>query len=227
MNAINHAATALLIKKRWPAAPLLPALVSVQLVEVLWVVLNITGIEKTTYEPSVHAINDIHLTYMPFSHSVASSLVIAALVWAVLKWGFGKASWAWPLAVGVLSHIVLDVATHVRDIEILPFLGWPEIGTGIYGIPLLALAVELGYSTLVWWWVRGSGFLLAALLLLNLAGLSVYVPQIAGPESLLPQHPQAFGYAILIHIVFGWAAVWWLYRKEARVAAVDVGQGAR
>jgi hypothetical protein len=33
MNAINHAATALLIKKKWPGVPIIPFLLSVQLVE--------------------------------------------------------------------------------------------------------------------------------------------------------------------------------------------------
>ena len=48
MNAINHAATALLINKKWPGVPIIPVLISVQLVEFLWVVFNLLGIETTT-----------------------------------------------------------------------------------------------------------------------------------------------------------------------------------
>ena len=48
MYAINHAATALLLKKKAPAAPLWPLLVSVQLVELLWVLFNYIGIEYFT-----------------------------------------------------------------------------------------------------------------------------------------------------------------------------------
>jgi hypothetical protein len=48
MYAINHAATALVIKKRYPSVPLLPLLMGVQFVEVLWVVFNFLGIEHTT-----------------------------------------------------------------------------------------------------------------------------------------------------------------------------------
>jgi hypothetical protein len=43
MYAINHAATALLLKKKEPAMPVWPLLISVQLVEVLWVVFNYIG----------------------------------------------------------------------------------------------------------------------------------------------------------------------------------------
>jgi len=37
VNAINYAATALLIIKKWPSAPIIPVVLSVQLVEFLWV----------------------------------------------------------------------------------------------------------------------------------------------------------------------------------------------
>ena len=40
MFAINHAATGLIIKKIYPDVPMAIILVSVQLIEILWVVLN-------------------------------------------------------------------------------------------------------------------------------------------------------------------------------------------
>ena len=40
MYAINHAATALLIKKKEPSSPLLILLISVQLVEIFWVIFS-------------------------------------------------------------------------------------------------------------------------------------------------------------------------------------------
>ncbi len=46
MNAINHAATSLLIKNT-PHVPIIPILILVQLIEVFWVVLNIVGPEFT------------------------------------------------------------------------------------------------------------------------------------------------------------------------------------
>ena len=38
--AINHAATALLIRRRYPDVPFIPILLSVQVMELLWVTLN-------------------------------------------------------------------------------------------------------------------------------------------------------------------------------------------
>jgi hypothetical protein len=47
MFAINHAATALLLKRRFPDVSLLTLLLSVQAMEFAWVVLNYVGVERT------------------------------------------------------------------------------------------------------------------------------------------------------------------------------------
>ena len=56
MNAINHAATALLINKKWPGVPIIPVLLSVKLVKFLWVVFNLLGEETNTTEAQVAVI---------------------------------------------------------------------------------------------------------------------------------------------------------------------------
>jgi hypothetical protein len=73
MFAIDHAATALLVKRRYPAVPLAPLLIAVQAMELAWVVLNYLGVERTTTAPVVRSVADIHLAYMPYSHSVATA----------------------------------------------------------------------------------------------------------------------------------------------------------
>src|SRR5262245_24103823 len=47
MFAIDHAATALLIKRRYPSVAMTPLLLSVQAMELAWVGLNYLGVEKT------------------------------------------------------------------------------------------------------------------------------------------------------------------------------------
>jgi hypothetical protein len=65
MFAIDHAATALLVKRRYPSTPMWPVLLSVQAMELAWVGLNYVGIEQTTTEATVRSVADIHLAYMP------------------------------------------------------------------------------------------------------------------------------------------------------------------
>ncbi len=57
-------------------------LIAVQLIEVLWVVLNFLGIEKTVTETTVRYVGDIHLSYMPFSHSLFLPWFLV-LLWVV------------------------------------------------------------------------------------------------------------------------------------------------
>ena len=65
MFAADHAATALLIKRRYPTVSMAPLLISVQAMELAWVALNYLGVERTTTEPTVRSVADIHLAYMP------------------------------------------------------------------------------------------------------------------------------------------------------------------
>jgi hypothetical protein len=51
MFAVDHAATALLVKRRYPSVPLAPILVSVQAMELAWVGLNYLGIERRRRRP--------------------------------------------------------------------------------------------------------------------------------------------------------------------------------
>jgi hypothetical protein len=51
MFAVDHAATALLIKRRFPIVSMMPLPFSVQAMELAWVGLNHAGVERTTTEP--------------------------------------------------------------------------------------------------------------------------------------------------------------------------------
>ena len=216
MNAINHAVTALVLKKYSPATPLIPLLISVQLIEIVWVILNITGIEVTIMDPEVHSLANVHLAHMPFSHSVIFTLLWAALGWLLVAKIFRRPQWGLMVFIGICSHIVLDIATHVQDIEFIPFLGWPEIGSGLYGVPVMALVVEIIYSVFCWKLLRGQLLMLISLMVLQLFSLTFYVPQLTGMETLFEEWPQLFAPVIGVHIIFGLVAVGFLYHLEQR-----------
>ena len=226
MNAINHAATALLINKKWPGVPIIPVLISVQLVEFLWVVFNLLGIETTTTEPQVRALNDIHLDYMPYSHSIAATVLLALTVWVLVAKLLRKPAWGLALAMAVSSHLVLDLVTHVHDIALAPGIESPKFGSGLYAIPLLALGIETLYGVWCWWVFRGSKALLTVIVLFNLAALSFYSPLIPGPEHLLAGHPKIFAAVIGVHIILGLLAVGFFAHSHWRPSPNEAQQGA-
>jgi hypothetical protein len=219
VNAINHAATALVIHRKWPDVPIVPVLISVQLVEILWVVFNLLGIERTTTNPQVLSMSDLHLAYMPYSHSIVATSVVAAVVWLVFAKGLNKPAWGVALAVGVGSHTVLDLLVHARDIALAPGIDSPKFGTGLYDHPMLALAVETAYGSWCWYYFKGSRALLSVILIFNAGTISFYSAAIPGPEQLMAGRPKLFAGFIGLHIAAGLAAIGYFARRSWRAGA--------
>jgi membrane-bound metal-dependent hydrolase YbcI (DUF457 family) len=190
MFAINHAATGLIIKKIYPDVPMTMILVSVQLIEILWVILNFLGIEKTTTGIRVRSVSDVHLEYMPFSHSVVSTAVLAAGAWILFALGFKAFDVGMAVALGICSHLVLDLLSHARDIAIAPFLNGRKFGLGLYEKkPAVAFVLETIYGIFCWWVYGGSTALLLIIVVFNLANASFFIKTIPGPERFLAQRP--------------------------------------
>lgn len=213
MYAISHAASALLLKKRYPEVPLWPLLVSVQAIELAWVALTYAGIERA-------AVNDhrIYLDFLPYSHSVGSTIAVALIAFAVLRHMTSRMDIAIAVALGVVSHVVLDIAQHQQDILLLPASVGPRLGLGLIDFPILNFAVEIAFGVLCWRIYRGGVALLAGIVLLNLANIPtmLQLPSVIDPVIanmwLLPT-------LILGQIVVTWIFVAWAARREAPAAA--------
>jgi len=202
MFAIDHAATALLIKRRFPSAPMTWLLVSVQAMELAWVALNYLGIERTTTESTVHSVADIHLAYMPYSHSVGIALISALAAWLIIEKGFHRAVLGRAVGLGIVTHLILDLLTHGHDIVLWPGLTSPKLGLGLYeSAPFVAFIVELTYGIFCWRVYRGSRGLLALIVIGNLANLSFLSPIIPGPESYLAGRPLLLVTVVFLQIV--------------------------
>jgi len=201
MFAVDHAATALLIKRRFPSVSLVPLLLSVQAMELAWVGLNYLGVEHTTTEATVRSVADIHLAYMPYSHSVATAAGGALLAWLVVEKGLGRPLVARAIGLGIFSHLLLDLVTHARDIVL-----WPgsslALGLGLYDrAPMWGFALEIAYGVVCWSVYRGSRSLLALIILGNLANVTLFSAAIPGPEQYLAGHPLMLVTLIAVQIV--------------------------
>jgi hypothetical protein len=215
MFAIDHAATALLVKRRSPSVPLTPLLISVQAMELAWVALNYLGIERTTTEATVRSVADIHLAYMPYSHSVAIPVGAGVLTWLIVEKGFGRAALGRAVGIGLVSHLVLDLATHAHDIVLWPGWSTPKLGLGLYeAAPLAAFVIEFLYGIFCWYVYRGGFGLFALISVGNLANLSFLSPGIRGPEQYLAGRPMLLVTVILLQIVVTLVLVGVLARRK-------------
>jgi len=223
MFAMDHAATALLVKRRYPSVPMTALLVSVQAMELAWVGLNYLGIERTTTEATVRSVADIHLSYMPYSHSVGTAVGAAVLAWLIIEKGFGRAALGRAIAVGIVSHLILDLATHAHDIVLWPGWSTPKLGLGLYeAAPFAAFIVEFLYGIFCWYVYRGSAGLFALISLGNLANLSILSPAIPGPEQFLAGRSMLVVTFIFVQIVMTLLLVGVLARPGTPASTADV-----
>jgi hypothetical protein len=66
----------------------------------------------------------------------------ALLVWAYVRYGRRNPTVAVPLAIGVLSHVMLDIIHHEPDIALLPIASSPRIGFGLATKPVVDLRIS-------------------------------------------------------------------------------------
>jgi membrane-bound metal-dependent hydrolase YbcI (DUF457 family) len=218
MFAINHAATALVVKKKYPQAPLPLLLISVQLMELFWVAFNYLGIEYSTTEPTVASVADLHLVHMPYSHSILSTLIVAGIAWLAISRWFKSPKIATATALAIASHVVLDLMTHTQDIPVTPFADLEKLGVGLYALPLLAFIAETLYGIACWWIYRGSMKLLATIVVFNLANFTIFSTAVIGPEALLANQPLLLTSVVLLQIIVTLVLVGMLSRRHGAVA---------
>lgn len=216
MQAINHVATALLVKRAFPKAPLLGLILATEAVEYVWVGLNLIGVERTHLDEGLRSVADVHLVHMPFSHSLATSLGLAVLAGGVILWRGGRAaaSVAVAIALAVFSHILLDLSVHAPDIALAPLLDQVKYGAGLYNnLPLLALGVETLWGVFCWWMYRGSWKLLGVMVFLSATSIPFYSNALNVGEAALGGDSTGFALMILAQMLIASALVWIFARK--------------
>lgn len=152
---IGHYALGLAAKRAEPRLSLAVLLAAPQVLDLVWPILVLAGVERVEVAPGDTAFTPLTFTYYPWSHSL-----VAALVWALVMMLIVRAitpgSWRPAAFAGalVVSHWVLDVATHRPDMPLWP--GSTRLGLGLWQSIPATLAVEITM------YVIGAGLYLTA-----------------------------------------------------------------
>ena len=189
-----------------------------QLVELLWVVFTYLGIEHARVTPDA-----IHLDFLPYSHSVFTGALLAALA-LLMGRSVHRSNVGIAIALGIFSHIVLDIIHHEPNIALLPIAWGPRLGLNLQGYPFVDFIVELGFCIACWKIFGGSRGLLIGIVIFNLINIPLMFPR---PGSLTPiiEHPVVLPTLILVQIVATWMLVWWLGRRT--IYLEDTSPGTR
>jgi hypothetical protein len=201
---IGHYGVSFAIKRASPRTSLGTLFLSVQLLDVLFSIFVLLGIEKLRIVPGFTAYNPYDLYFMPYTHSLAGALAWAVLAAAVAFAAGRRASAPW-IGLAVFSHFLLDVPMHTPD---MPLLGndSPKIGLGLWQHRSLSLAAELIALTVGWWiWhkaaPRGARRTGMAVFFVVLVALTVATPFFPPPASGADfAHQALVGYVALAGI---------------------------
>jgi hypothetical protein len=153
---IGHVAVGLAGKRLAPSVSLATWLASVQLVDMLWPLFLLAGLEHVRIAPGITAFTPLDFYDYPITHSLVGSLGWAAIF--SLGWLLGRRDLriAVLLAAGVTSHWVLDVISHRPDMPVLPH--GPYVGLGLWNSVPATLAVEVTmFAAGLALYLRGGG----------------------------------------------------------------------
>lgn len=160
---IGHYGVAFAAKRASPRLPLGLLFLAVQLLDVLFAVFVLLGIEKLRIVHGFTPYNPYDLYWMPYTHSLSGSLVWSILA-GQLFWMVSiriprreRAQASAVLGAAVFSHFVLDVPMHTADMPLWPGAGAPKIGLGLWNHPFASILAELVVLAAGGWiYLRGS-----------------------------------------------------------------------
>ena len=138
---VGHTAVALAAKRRAPGVSLGALVIAAFALDLLWPVFLLAGIEQVSILPKATAFNGLEFVSYPWSHSLVMSILWGLCAFAIARWRRKSAGVGWLLAALVVSHWVLDFASHVPDMPLWPGHS-PRLGLGLWNSIPATLIVE-------------------------------------------------------------------------------------
>jgi hypothetical protein len=212
---IGHFAVAFAAKRAAPEVSLGTLFLAAQLADLVWPTLVLLGIESFAIRPGITAVTPLDFTRYPYSHSLV----------ALAGWGLAlgvlhflprrRLMAAAVIFLVVLSHWLLDVASHRPDMPVT-IDGTERLGLGLWNSVPGTVAVEgTLFAVCVWIYARTTRPVdrvgqWSFVLLIGFLSL-VYVGNIFGPPP--PSVAAVAWSAQAIWLLVAWA--YWIDRHRA------------
>lgn len=146
---IGHYSASFIAKAIAPAVPLWLLLVAAQLVDIVWGLLVLAGVEHATLDAALPS-NPLVLQYMPYSHSLVAAIVWSLIAFVIANKAFRFASReSMAVTLVVASHWFFDLLVHRPDLPLLA--NAPKLGLGLWNYPLIAFGLEILLLLLAVW----------------------------------------------------------------------------
>jgi hypothetical protein len=221
---IGHYGVAYAAKAVAPKAPLAAYFLAVQVLDVLFSVFVLGGVEHLEIVHKYTAYNPYRLYDMPITHSLAGALgwaIAVGIIAAIARLPRRESVW---LGIAVFSHFLLDLPVHTPDLTIAGD-HTARLGLGLWNNIPLVLALELVMLTGGWILFTRSRRSDAQfpqqrnrLFLGILAVLTIATPFMPDPSS-----PTAFAVqALVVYCALAWASAWSVGESVLRIRRLQV-----
>jgi hypothetical protein len=137
---IGHYGLSLAAKRAAPRVSLGVLVAAAQLVDLIWPVLLLLGIERASIVPNTNPFLRLSFDWYPWTHSLVTGIAWGAIAGGA--YGVLRRDRAGGTIVGLLvvSHWVLDLIVHTPDLPIYP--GGPRVGFGMWRSVAATMVVE-------------------------------------------------------------------------------------
>jgi membrane-bound metal-dependent hydrolase YbcI (DUF457 family) len=138
---IGHYAIAFAARRPGNMPSLAVLFIAVQLLDLIWPILVLAGIETFRIQEGNTAMTPLDFTHYPYSHSLLMAVawgVLFAFVYFLFTKNRNGALLLIPL---VVSHWLLDFITHRPDLQLSPF-SETRVGLGLWNSPTAGIALE-------------------------------------------------------------------------------------
>jgi hypothetical protein len=213
---IGHYALGLACKRVEPRLSLVHLLAAPQVLDLVWPILVLAGVEHVAIAPGNTAFTPLAFISYPWSHSLVAAVAWGLVYAGIVRVATGASRPALVAGALVVSHWVLDWASHAPDMPLWP--GSARYGLGLWDSVPLTLAVEsVLFAGGTWLYARATrprdrtGRLAFAGLVAFL--YLVYVANAFGP--LPPSANAVAASALALWLIPLWG--WWIERHRESV----------
>jgi membrane-bound metal-dependent hydrolase YbcI (DUF457 family) len=219
---IGHFAVGLAAKKASPKLNLGLLFIACQLLDLIWPVLVLLGVEKVSVDPTATVVTPFNFSYYPYSHSllmtVLYSLILGFLFWKIkksLKTGI-------VLGLVVTSHWILDLLTHRPDLPL--YFDNFKVGLGLWNSVIGTFIVEVVIFIIgIIFYLKASPLITnkRKIIFWSMIGFLslIYSGNIFGPKAPVGTHSNAIAGPALAT----WLIVIWGYYAD-KVKAIETSQ---
>jgi hypothetical protein len=152
---IGHFAVGFAAKRLAPRTSLGTLFAASQLLDLIWPILVLVGVEKVRVDPGNTAFTPLDFVNYPWSHSLLMALVWAAGFALVYRARTGFARGAWVVGALVVSHWVLDFVSHRPDLPLAP--GASRVGLGLWNsVPATVIVETVLFAIGVYLYASGT-----------------------------------------------------------------------